>query len=74
MERIIAHKKDDNIQELSNHLLNVSKISSNIGKKIGIENIMILVSMLHDLGKADRNFQNYIKFFKKKFLIIKQIT
>ena len=66
MKRIIAHKKDENIQELSNHLLNVSKISSNIGKKIGIENIMILVSMLHDLGKADRNFQNYISNVTKK--------
>ena len=66
MEKIIAHKKDENIQELSNHLLNVSKISSNIGKKIGIENIMILVSMLHDLGKADRNFQNYISNVTKK--------
>ena len=29
---------------------------------------MILVSMSHDLGKADRNFQNYIRNVTKKLI------
>ena len=60
MEKVIAHKLDENIQYLNEHLIEVGKKSSKIGEKIGIKNIMFLVSLLHDVGKADRNFQNYI--------------
>ena len=60
MKKIIAHKLDEKIQTLDEHLINVAGKSSKTGKKIGISNIMFLVSLLHDLGKADRNFQKYI--------------
>ena len=60
IKKIIAHKNDENIQTLKEHLFQVAGKARKIGKKIGIEKITILVSLLHDLGKSDRNFQNYI--------------
>lgn len=60
MKEIIAHKNNEEIQLLSDHLSNVSKIAGRIGEKIDMKNIAVLVSLLHDLGKADRNFQKYI--------------
>ena len=59
MKKIIAHKFDEKIQTLDEHLINVAEKSSKIGRKIGIPNMMFLISLLHDLGKADRNFQKY---------------
>ena len=60
MKKIIAHKLNEKIQTLDEHLINVAEKSSKTGEKIGISNIMFLVSLLHDLGKSDRNFQKYI--------------
>ena len=60
IKKIIAHKNNENIQTLKEHLFQVAGKVRKIGKKIGIEKITILVSLLHDLGKSDRNFQNYI--------------
>ena len=60
MKKIIAHKLNEKIQTLDEHLINVAEKSSKTGEKIGISNIMFLVPLLHDLGKSDRNFQKYI--------------
>ena len=60
IKKIIAHKNNEKIQTLKEHLFQVAGKARKIGKKIGIEKITILVSLLHDLGKSDRNFQNYI--------------
>ena len=61
----LAHKKTDErekhqYQLLTDHLLNVGNIAGNIGIQVGIESLMTLIGYLHDLGKADTIFQDYL--------------
>lgn len=59
----IAHirKKDEEIQTVEEHLLEVKKIAEEIGDKIGVKHIAGLAGMLHDMGKYSEAFLNYIK-------------
>ncbi|MFD2829996.1 CRISPR-associated helicase Cas3' [Corticicoccus populi] len=59
---IIAHKDPSTGQKqsLAEHLLNVAKFSSEYGSVIKQGDILFLIGLLHDLGKADRNFQKKI--------------
>jgi CRISPR-associated endonuclease/helicase Cas3 len=59
----IAHrrKKDGESQNLNSHLLNVSELTSQFTSKIGLKDTGRLIGLLHDLGKASNEFNNYIK-------------
>lgn len=60
---IIAHKEsniDGKKQSLSEHLFSVAEYSEETGAHVELSNFMYLIGILHDLGKADRRFQNYI--------------
>ncbi|NLK28428.1 MAG: CRISPR-associated helicase Cas3' [Clostridiales bacterium] len=67
----LAHIEVDELgiqksQSLTDHLLQVGKIAADIGDKAGIKHIMMQVGYLHDMGKADRAFQNYIQGISHK--------
>ncbi|BBB49041.1 CRISPR-associated helicase Cas3' [Pelolinea submarina] len=65
MNHLIAHFRDADCgkepQPLWQHLYNVSQISGSTAEKIGIEKAGEVIGLLHDLGKASKEFQNYIK-------------
>lgn len=60
---LYAHydKENEKEQPLIDHLLNTAEIASNIGKDIGISDICFLLGVLHDVGKADKKFQDMLK-------------
>lgn len=67
--RISAEKKpiiarvaqDGRVQTLAQHTLAVAGWAELFGSKIAFGCIMRLVALLHDLGKATKAFQDYIK-------------
>ena len=76
---MIAHIRKNNddhytIQTVEEHCLNVSEYAAESGKSIGLENLMRLTGLLHDIGKNTNAFSEYItasfygktKFGKKK--------
>lgn len=60
--KFIAHlrKKDKEPQYLSDHLNEVSELAGGFASKIGLKESGELLGLLHDLGKASKEFQNYI--------------
>ena len=59
----IAHhrEKDGNIQSLDTHLEEVSRITGEFASKIGLKEHGELIGLLHDIGKASKEFEQYIK-------------
>ncbi len=59
----IAHEreKDGEIQSLSDHLEQVSKKTGELASKIGLKEQGELLGLLHDIGKASKEFDKYIK-------------
>ncbi len=59
----IAHKslKNDEIQCLSSHLINVGDLCAKTGEKIGLKHSSFLLGICHDMGKYSLEFQNYIQ-------------
>lgn len=59
----IAHRreKDCEVHWLSHHLEEVSKITGKFASKIGLKDQGELIGLLHDIGKASQEFQQYIK-------------
>ncbi|MDO4712257.1 MAG: CRISPR-associated helicase Cas3' [Peptostreptococcaceae bacterium] len=53
--------KSDREQELKDHLLAVSEYAGTFSQKIGLENCGRIVGLLHDIGKASKAFQEYIR-------------
>lgn len=70
---ILAHR-EENVegmiceQILVDHLYEVGMRAGQIGSDIGLENFMKLAGFLHDIGKADRSFQSYIRGQSKKLI------
>ena len=62
---IIAHKDDNQLQALDDHLFNVANYCQEVGDKIKLGNFMKLIGLTHDLGKSDPLWQDYI-YGKKK--------
>jgi CRISPR-associated endonuclease/helicase Cas3 len=57
----IAHKDiKGQVQSLMDHSMNVAEYSKKIGDKVGLGDFSYLLGLLHDIGKADRKFQNKI--------------
>lgn len=46
------------VQYLEDHLISVALIAAEIGRPIGCYYIVLLLGLLHDIGKACRDFQN----------------
>ena len=59
----IAHcrEKDGEIQNLLDHLEEVSRKTGEFASKIGLKEQGELIGLLHDIGKASREFEQYIK-------------
>lgn len=64
----IAHIDEyGRIQLLEDHLVNVARLSEEFGSVIGIGKIAYLSGLLHDLGKADADFVEYIMDDESQF-------
>lgn len=61
--QFVAHtrKSDGKIQAVSDHLLEVSRLSRQFASKIGAPGLGELLGLLHDFGKYSEAFQKYIK-------------
>jgi CRISPR-associated endonuclease/helicase Cas3 len=59
----VAHRreKDGDIQDLWNHLNEVASLTGAFAAKIGLRQHGKLIGLLHDLGKASMEFNQYIK-------------
>ncbi len=60
--QLIGHirKKDKLRQPLMEHLMAVSKLSGQFASKIGLKEAGEIIGLLHDFGKASKQFQNYL--------------
>lgn len=58
----IAHRreKDGEPQSLKNHLVRTAVYTGQFASKIGLKEAGRVIGLLHDLGKASEEFQNYI--------------
>ena len=63
MEDFIAHirQNDRELQLLSAHLREASIICGDFADKIGLKEVGEIIGLLHDVGKASLEFQNYIR-------------
>jgi CRISPR-associated endonuclease/helicase Cas3 len=59
----LAHRSETGQQYLRNHLLGVSQRSRMLAAKLGLEISGALIGLLHDLGKASSEFQDYLLSF-----------
>ena len=59
----IAHRreKDGEIQSLSKHLKEVSDQAGKFALKVGLKDQGEIIGLLHDIGKASQEFEQYIK-------------
>ncbi len=59
----IAHRRerDGKIQSLSKHLREVSDHAGKFASKVGLKEQGEIIGLLHDIGKASQEFEQYIK-------------
>ena len=61
-KQLIAHVREkDKIQSLWEHIRGVSKLAGQFAGKIGLKENGEILGLVHDLGKASQEFQNYIQ-------------
>ncbi len=64
-KELLAHYNEEDgkvkKQLLIDHLFEVSRLSKSIGKTVDLENTSELIGLLHDVGKAEGSFQQYLK-------------
>jgi CRISPR-associated endonuclease/helicase Cas3 len=62
-KQLVAHvrDRDKKIQSLEDHLVAVSKYAGQFAGKIGLKEVGEILGLLHDVGKASDEFQNYIR-------------
>jgi CRISPR-associated endonuclease/helicase Cas3 len=62
-KQLVAHvrDRDKKIQSLEEHLNRVSKLAGEFAGKVGLKEIGEILGLLHDVGKASDEFQNYIR-------------
>lgn len=67
MELYLAHKDQYTGEEqfLIDHLINTAENCRNYGEKIGLGNLMYIIGLLHDIGKADPKWQEMITMNQK---------
>ena len=60
--QLIAHlrESDNTPQQLRNHLLETAAIAAKFTGSIGLTDVGELLGLLHDLGKAGQDCQNYL--------------
>jgi CRISPR-associated endonuclease/helicase Cas3 len=60
---LIAHirQSDNKEQSLWEHLEQTSQIAGQLSEKIGLGELGEILGVLHDFGKANQRFQNYIR-------------
>lgn len=68
---LFAHREVDTegtilVQSLEEHMYSVGTRAGQLGQDIHMESFMKLAGYLHDVGKADRLFQNYISQTTKR--------
>lgn len=68
----LAHfdKERDLSQNLIEHLVNTSQTSKSIGEKINFPLTSFLLGILHDIGKADPLFQDYLQSENKNLRVV----
>jgi CRISPR-associated endonuclease/helicase Cas3 len=60
-DEYVAHiDKNEHIQPLKDHLLNVSGLCAKNASKVGIADAGTIIGLLHDFGKYSSSFQHYI--------------
>ncbi len=55
-------KEGQKAQCLWEHLTKVSRLASDFASKVALTNTGALIGIMHDLGKATREFQEYLKY------------
>ena len=60
---LIAHwrKRDKKAQSLLTHLYQTSDLAEGFAQKVGLPEIGKVIGLLHDLGKASQEYQNYLR-------------
>lgn len=68
----LAHfdKETHSSQPLIEHLVNTANSSRSIGQKINFAKTSFLLGILHDIGKADPLFQDYLQSEKKNMRVV----
>lgn len=70
MEYFARYDKHQNGKLLKEHLINVANICKDLGNKLKLSNVCYLGGLLHDLGKYNPEFQEYL--YKSAILNINQ--
>lgn len=62
-EDLIAHwrKRDQEAQSLRTHLLETAQLAERFAAKVGLSEVGRMLGLLHDLGKASTEYQNYLR-------------
>jgi CRISPR-associated endonuclease/helicase Cas3 len=62
-DRLIAHwrKSNKQAQSLVEHLAKTAEITAGLSSKIGLSEIGLIMGLLHDYGKASKEYQDYLK-------------